>query len=49
MFPFNEKNHGMETRNMDKFRVEHGNTDRLENVAQIHKQNLLTQHEKTKI
>ena len=49
MFPLNEKNHGMETRNMDKFRVEHANTDRLKNFAQIYMQNLLNQHEKTKI
>ena len=48
MFPLNEKIHGMETRNMNKFKVQHANTDRLKNFAQIYMQNLLNEHERTK-
>ena len=47
MFPLNEKIHGMETRNINKYKVQHANTDRLKNFAQIYMQNLLNEHEKT--
>ena len=41
MFPKHSKNHKMQTRNKDKFKVNHANTDRLKSASIIHMQNLL--------
>ena len=45
MFPLNEKTHQMDTRKMEKFKVQHAHTDRLKNFALIHMQNLLNEQE----
>ena len=45
MFPLNEKTHIMNTRKTEKCQVQHANTDRLQNFAQIYMQNLLNEHE----
>ena len=41
MFPLNEKIHGMDLRNKEKFKVQHANTHRLKNSAIIYMQKLL--------
>ena len=46
MFPGNEKTHQMETRDPEKFEVQHDNNERLNNSAIIYMQNLLNVHEK---
>ena len=46
MFPINQKS-GMKTRKMEKYHVQHANTDRLQNFALIYMQNLLNENEKT--
>ena len=45
MFPLNLKTHNMETRETEKFKVQHALTDRLKNSALIYMQNLLNKHE----
>ena len=45
MFPLNEKTHQMDTRKMEKFKVQHAHTDRLKKFALIHMQNLLNEQE----
>ena len=45
MFPLNEKTHQMDTRKMEKFKVQHAHTDRLKIFALIHMQNLLNEQE----
>ena len=46
MFPINLKRHKMDTRRQEKFKVQHANTSRLRNFAQIYMQNLLNENEK---
>ena len=41
MFPINEKQHEMETRNHEDYRVQHANTGRLQKSPLIYMQNLL--------
>ena len=48
MFPLNDKNHQMETRNADKYKVQYANTERLKTFALIYMQNLLNEHEDKK-
>ena len=45
MFPLKDKNHNMETRNADKYKVQHANTERLKKFSLIYMQNLLNEHE----
>ena len=45
IFPLNLKTHNMETRETEKFKVQHALTDRLKNSALIYMQNLLNKHE----
>ena len=45
MFPLNQKTHTMETRETEKFKVQHALTDRLKNSALIYIENLWNQHE----
>ena len=47
MFPLNDKPN-IETRNQEKFSVQHAYTDRLKNSGIIYMQNLLNQHEQEK-
>ena len=47
MFPLNNKNHNMNTRNTDKYQVQHANTGRLKDSSIIYMQNLLNEHEET--
>ena len=49
MFPLNYKEHDMGTRNQEKFRLQHAKTSRLKNFAQIYMQNMLNEHEKSKV
>ena len=48
MFPLNDKKHQMNTRNAQKFKVEHANTGRFKTSAIIYMQNLLNENEKSK-
>ena len=41
MFPLNEKIHGMDMRNREKFKVQHAKTNRLKNSAIVYMQKLL--------
>ena len=45
MFPLNIKNHKMESRYTDKYKVQHANTERLKKSSIIYMQNLLNEHE----
>ena len=45
MFPLNEKKHQMDTRQTEKYKVNHAHTDRLKNFALIYMQNLLNEQE----
>ena len=47
MFPLNNKNHQMETRNTEKYDVQFANTARLQNSAIIYMQRLLNENEDT--
>ena len=47
MFPLNDKPN-IETRNQEKFSVQHAYTDRLKNSAIIYMHNLLNQHDQEK-
>ena len=47
MFPLNENNHAMKTRNNEKYQVQHANTGRLKNSPLIYMQHLLNMNEKT--
>ena len=46
MFPLNEKNHSMKTRNFEKYKVQKAHTERLKRSAVIYMQNLLNEQEK---
>ena len=46
MFPLNDKTHVMNTRQSDKFKVQHANNDRLKKSGIMFMQNLLNKHEK---
>ena len=48
MFPLNEKNHNMETRKEEKYKVEFANTDRKKDSPIIYMQKLLNQNENNK-
>ena len=43
MFPENKKIHDMETRNPEKFKVQHAHTERLKKSSIIYMQNLLNE------
>ena len=45
MFPLNDKNHEMKTRNVEKYFVQHTNTARLQNSPLIYMQKLLNENE----
>ena len=45
MFPENKKLHQMETRNPERYKVDHANTERLKKSAIIYMQNLLNETE----
>ena len=45
MFPLNNKLHAINTRNTEKYQVQHANTERLKSSSIIYMQNLLNQHE----
>ena len=45
MFPRNEKNHQVETRKYEKYKVDFAYTRRLQNSSIIHMQKLLNEHE----
>ena len=45
MFPQNDKTHCMDTRNCDKFKVQHAHNERLKNSSIIFMQNLLNQND----
>ena len=45
MFPLNNKIHAINTRNTEKYQVQHANTERLKTSSIIYMQNLLNQHE----
>ena len=47
MFPLNNKSHNMNTRNTDKYQVQHANTGRLKDSSIIYMQNLLNANEET--
>ena len=47
MFPLNKKKHLMNTRNIEKYKVEHANTERFKTSPIIYMQNLLNQNEKS--
>ena len=46
LFPENDKLHGMQTRNPEKYKVQFANTDRLKNSSIIYMQNLLNSNSK---
>ena len=48
MFPKNLKEHSMDTRNNEVYKVQHANTSRLQNSAIIYMQKLLNDDEQTK-
>ena len=45
MFPLNNKHHNMNTRNSEKYQVQHANTGRLKDSSIIYMQNLLNEYE----
>ena len=45
IFPENKKVHTMKTRNSERYKVEHANTERFKNSAIIYMQNLLNENE----
>ena len=45
-FPLNQKSHQMNTRNVEKFKVQHAHTDRLKKSTIIYMQNILNEDEK---
>ena len=45
IFPENERIHHMQTRNPEKYVVQHANTERLKKSAVIYMQNLLNKNE----
>ena len=45
MFPLNDKNHAMGTRNPEKFKVQHALNGRLKKSPVIYMQTLLNKHE----
>ena len=45
LFPINKKEHNMETRKQEIYKVEHANTERYRKSAIIYMQNLLNEHE----
>ena len=45
MFPLKFKTHNMKTRKIEKYEVQHANTERLRNSAIIYMQNLLNKNE----
>ena len=47
MFPGNDKKHQVNTRNAQKFKLGHANTDRFKTSAIIYMQNLLNENEKS--
>ena len=49
LFPKNEKQHKMETRETPKYKVNFANTDRMKNSSIIAMQNMLNEEEETKI
>ena len=46
MFPKNVKQHNMETRKQEVYKVEHANTERYKHSSIIYMQHLLNEHEK---
>ena len=46
MFPLRQKIHNMETRNENKYIVQHANTERLKKSPIIYMQKLLNMHER---
>ena len=46
MFPENQKTHKMETRNKEKYIINHANTERLKRSSIPYMQNLLNENEK---
>ena len=48
MFPLNQKNHDMETRHEEKYKVQFAHTNRLKNSPLIYMQKLLNQNEENK-
>ena len=48
MFPLNNKTHTMNTRNTDKFHVQHANTSRLQNSSIVYMQKILNENEEAK-
>ena len=47
MFPLNNKKHIMNTRNIEKYKVEYANTERLKTSPIIYMQNLLNRNEES--
>ena len=47
MFPLNNKNHEMQTRETEKYHVQFANTARLQNSSIIYMQRLLNENEDT--
>ena len=45
MFPLKIKAHNMNTRNIEKYEVQHANTERMKKSAIIYMQSLLNKHE----
>ena len=45
MFPLKDKHHDMQTRQPEKYVVQHANTERLKKSSIIYMQNLLNIHE----
>ena len=45
MFLLNDKTHEINTKNREKYEVQHANTERLKMSSIIYMQNLLNQHE----
>ena len=45
MFPLNNKHHNMNTRNSEKYQVQHDNTGGLKDSSIIYMQNLLNEYE----
>ena len=46
LFPLNQKFHQMNTRNVEKYKVQHAYTERLKKSAIIYMQNILNEDEK---
>ena len=47
--PLNQKSHQINTRNVEKFKVQHAHTERLKNSAIIYMQNILMKMKKLKV